>query len=189
MTSMTKTQTMNGVDTARFMETRDAIRAQPSLGRGKFRATSRWINGAHSRATIQGFHVAGEEHPAPVPPHVHEMDEPPVLLGENRGANPVEFVLSALSGCLTTSLVLHAAARGTTIRSVESTLEGDLDMRGFLALDETARNGYQVIRVTFRIDADAPREQIEELVMLAQMRSPVYDTISNPVKVTVALAA
>jgi uncharacterized OsmC-like protein len=110
-----------------------------------------------------------------------------VLLGTDRGANPVEYVLTALAGCLTTSLVYHAAARGIAVEEVESHLEGDLDLRGFLGLSEEVRNGYENIRVTFKIKADATEEQLRELVQLAQNRSPVFDIISHPVPVSVEL--
>ena len=189
MTTQATQQTVNGVDVTRMTETIGAIKIEPELARGRFRATSRWINGGHNRATIHGFYVAGKEDEERTEPFVHDIDEPPVLLGEDRGANPVEYVLSALSGCLTTSLVYHAAARGIRLNRVESTYEGDLDLQGFLDLDKTVRNGYQNIRVTFKIDADASREQVEELVRIARQRSPVFDIVSNPVPVTVELAA
>jgi uncharacterized OsmC-like protein len=112
-----------------------------------------------------------------------------VLLGEDHGPNPVEYVLHALAGCLTTSLVYHAAAQGIRIDEVESTYEGDIDLHGFLGLSDEVRNGYQNIRVTFKIKADAPPEKLEELLLLAQKRSPVFDTVSNPVSVTVSLEA
>ena len=116
-----------------------------------------------------------------------DADEPPVLLGTDEGANPVEYALHALAGCLTTSLIYHAAARGIRIDAVESHLEGDLDLHGFLGMSDAVRNGYEKIRVTFKIDADAPDETLEELVMLAQQRSPVFDIISNPVPVAVRM--
>jgi len=108
-----------------------------------------------------------------------------VLLGTDTDANPVEYVLHALAGCLTTSLVYHAAARGITVRRVESTFEGDLDLRGFLGLDDRVRNGYREIRVAMKVDVDGGQEQAEELVRLAQSRSPVYDIVTNGVPVSV----
>jgi uncharacterized OsmC-like protein len=114
-----------------------------------------------------------------------EIDEPPLLLGEDYGANPVEYVLTALSGCLTSSLIYHAAAQGITIEEVESELEGDLDLRGFLGLSDEVRNGYNSIDVKFKVKADAPQEKIDELIELAQKRSPVFDIVSHPVQVTV----
>jgi uncharacterized OsmC-like protein len=119
---------------------------------------------------------------------VFVKDEPPVLLGTDNGANPVEYALAALAGCLTTSLVYHASARGLVIEEVESTLSGDLDLRGFLGMDERVRNGYQQIQVKFKIKAPGvPQETLRELVELAQKRSPVFDIISHPTPVCVSL--
>ena len=116
-----------------------------------------------------------------------DADEPPVLLGNDQGANAVEYVLTALAGCLTTSLIYHAAAQGVTINEVKSRLEGDLDLRGFLGLQDDVRSGYENIRVTFKIKADAAEEKLKELCELAQRRSQVVDIISNPVPVSVQL--
>ena len=113
------------------------------------------------------------------------VDEPPELGGTDAGPNPVEYVLTALAGCLTTSLVCHAAARGIELRSVDSELEGDLDVRGFLGIDPNVRNGYRNIRVTFHIDSDASEEQIQELIDVAQQRSPVFDMMTHEVPVEV----
>jgi uncharacterized OsmC-like protein len=118
-----------------------------------------------------------------------DNDEPDVLLGGDRAPNPVEYVLHALAGCLTTSLVYHAAARGITVRSVATRLEGDLDLRGFLGLDEDVRRGYERVRVTMHVDADTDQMTIDELVALAQARSPVFDIVSNGVPVAVQAVA
>jgi uncharacterized OsmC-like protein len=115
------------------------------------------------------------------------MDEPPVLLGNNEGRNPVEYLLVALSGCLTTSLVAYASAKGIKIRGVESRYEGDIDLRGFLGISEDVPVGYQNIRVYFKIDADIPDEQKEELVRIAQKYSPVYNTVTKSAPVSVHL--
>jgi uncharacterized OsmC-like protein len=119
--------------------------------------------------------------------HQSYQNQPPVLLGGDQGANPVEYALAALAGCLTTSLIYHAAAQGIKIDEVESTLDGDLDLQGFLGLSDRVRNGYEGINVTFRIKADATGEKLRELVELAQERSPVFDMISNPTPVNVQL--
>lgn len=179
---------VNGVDTKALFATIEAVKDQPQLAEFEFRAHNRWIDGAHCRSTIKEFYGAGGEDVQRTRTFVFDADEPKVLLGEDRGANPVEYVLHALAGCLTTSLVYHAAARGIRLDSVESRFEGDLDLRGFLGLCPDIRNGYQQIRVTFRVKGDAPRETLEELVQLAQKRSPVFDIVSNPVPVVVTLA-
>jgi uncharacterized OsmC-like protein len=178
---------MNGVDVDQLFGTVDVIKDKPEIAKFKFRAKNKWVNGGHNRTTVKDFYGAGKEDTSRTKPFVFEEDEPPVLLGEDHGANPVEYALTALAGCLTTSLVYHAAARGIRIDEVESKLEGDLDLRGFLGMSENVRNGYENIRVTFNVKADAPREKIEELVELAQKRSPVFDIVSNAVPVSVKL--
>jgi uncharacterized OsmC-like protein len=183
MSQATISKVINGVDVDRLGETVKAIQQNPSLATSQFRATNRWINGGHNRSTIQGFYAAGQEDATRSRPFVLDAGEPPVLLGNDEGANPVEFVLHALAACLTTSLVYHAAARGIRIESVESTLEGDLDLQGFLGLSEQVRRGYKEIRVKFQVTSDASSEQLEELTKF----SPVYDIVSNPVPVSISI--
>lgn len=184
---MTKQNLMNGVNLDQLFGTINAIRETPGLANFKFRNRNRWINGGHNRSTIKDFYGAGKEDTSRAESFVLDNDEAEVLLGEDHGPNPVESVLHALAGCLTTSLVYHAAAQGIRIDEVESTYEGDIDLHGFLGLSDDVRNGYQNIRVTFKIKGDASPEKLEELLMLAQKRSPVFDTVSNPVAVTVRL--
>ena len=175
----------NGVDCDRLFGTIDAIGKNTELGRFEFRARNRWINGGHNRTTIKEFYGAGQEDLSRAEPFVLDADEPDVLLGENHGANPVEYVLTALAGCLTTSLVYHAAARGITLHEVESRLEGALDVRGLLGMSDEVRNGYESIDVTFTVAGDAPDDVLDELCQVAQQRSPVFDIVSHPVAVTV----
>ncbi|MDH4098196.1 MAG: OsmC family protein [Nitrospira sp.] len=183
MSQATISTVMNGVDVERLGQTIQAIQKDPGLAKSQFRATNRWVNGGHNRSTIQGFYAAGQEDTSRTKPFVLEADEPPVLLGKDEGANPVEFVLHALAACVTTSLVYHAAARGITLESVESQLEGDLDLRGFLGLSDQVRRGYKEIRVKFNVKSDASPEQLEELTKF----SPVYDIISNAVPVSIQM--
>lgn len=178
---------INGVDVDRLFATIDAVGKDTSLADFRFRAENSWMRGGHNRSTIQGFYGAGQEDPTRTKPFVLDNDEPAVLLGEDHGANPVEYVLHALAGCVTTSLVYHASARGIRIDEVSSTLEGQLDLRGFLGMDDSVRNGYEKIRVTLRVKGDATDEQLEELCRLAERRSPVFDIVSNPVPVEVKL--
>ena len=132
---------LNGLDTKQMAETVEALKAQPALARFRFRNSNRWIDGGHNRSTIQGFYGPGREDDSRTEPFVFDNGEPPVLLGNNEGANPVEFLLTALEGCVTTALVYHAAARGIEIRSVRSKVEGDIDLHGFLGLDPEVRKG------------------------------------------------
>ena len=186
MTTATVTA-VNGVDVNALQETIAAVSEQPALGRFVFRASNTWIDGGRNRSTIGSFYGAGREDDTRPAPFVMDNDEPAVLLGTDRGANPVEHVLHALAGCLTTSLVYHAAARGVEIDSVSCELEGDLDLQGFLGVRDDVRRGYEAIRVTFRIESPAGREKVEELLAIAQRQSPVFDIVSHPVPVQVAL--
>ena len=183
MSQATITRVINGVDVDRLGATIQAVQQNPSLGTFQFRATNRWITGGHNRSTIQSFYGAGQEDTGRKKPFVLDCDEPPVLFGKDHGANPYEFVLHALAAGLTTSLVYHAAARGIHIESIESTLEGDLDLQGFLGLSDQVRPGYKEIRARFTIKADAPAEELKKLTKL----SPVYDIVSNPVSVSIAV--
>ena len=176
--------TINGVDVDDLFNTIDAVGDQPQIAKFRFRAENEWKDGALNTSRINSYDGACEEHRRTTDFEFHN-DEPPVLLGKDRGANPVEYALHALAGCLTTSLVYHAAARGVKLNSVESRLEGDIDLHGFLNLDPAVRNGYEQVRIVFKVDADAPQETIDELIEVAQQRSPVYDIFSNAVPVQV----
>ncbi len=183
---LTQEKKVNGVNVDQLFKTIELIKEKPEIARFKFRATNKWFDGTHNRATVKDFYGAGEED-ATREPMVFELDEPPVLLGKNLGTNPVEYLLVALSGCLTTSLIAHASAKGIEIKGVESRYEGDLDLRGFLGLSEDVKVGYENIRVYFKIDADVSEEQKEELIRMAQKYSPVFNSIVNPVPVSVHL--
>lgn len=177
---------VDGVDVDRLFATVDAIKADPRIARFKFRIRNKWINGGHNRTTIEDFYGALEDHP-------HEKlfeldaDEHQVLLGEDKGPNPVEYLLTALAGCLTSALVYHAAAKGIELKGIESRLEGDIDLRGFLGLSEDVPVGYEEIRVFFAIDADVSEQVKRELIEAAQKYSPVFNTVSRPTRVLVRL--
>ncbi|HET7238660.1 MAG TPA: OsmC family protein, partial [Terrimicrobiaceae bacterium] len=148
-----KVKIVNGVNVSKLFETIELIKGNPEISKFRFRAANKWVEGTHNRGTVKDFYGALQEDDTRKA-LVFEIDEPPVLLGNNYGANPVEYLLIGLSGCLTTSMIAHAAARGIQIRSVESRYEGDLDVQGFLGLSESIPVGYREIRVTFKIDAD-----------------------------------
>jgi uncharacterized OsmC-like protein len=177
---------VNGVNVDQLFSTIDLIKDKPEVAKFKFRATNKWIDGTHNRATVRDFYGALEEDNSREPMVFHE-DEPPVLLGTNQGANPVEYLLVALSGCLTTSLIAHASARGIEIKRLKSRYEGDIDLRGFLGISDDVLVGYQSIRVYFEIDADISEEQKDELVRMAQKYSPVFNTITKSADVSVQL--
>ncbi|HEX7256856.1 MAG TPA: OsmC family protein [Nitrososphaeraceae archaeon] len=177
---------VNGVNIDKLFGTVGAIKEKPEIAKFNFRAKGKWINGGHNRTIINEFYGACKNFKRKEP-FVFEKDEPPVLLGEDHGANPVEYVFAALDGCLITSLVYHAAAMGIKIDEVETSFSGDLDLHGFLGLDENVRNGYEKIKVTFKIKADATQEKLQELIQLAQKRSPVFDIVTHPTPVEVSL--
>jgi uncharacterized OsmC-like protein len=176
---------INGVNVDQLFGTLDAIKAQPSLATFQFRARNRWIDGAHNQSTIQDFYAAGQEDESRTEAFVIDAGEPAILVGNDTGPNPAELLLHALAACLTTSLVYAASARGVHLTSVESTVEGDLDALGALGLNDEIRNGFQQIRVSFRVSGDATDEKLRAIVENAQRRSVVFDSITNGVPVTV----
>ena len=180
-------ENVNGVDVKALFETIASVRKTPVIAKFKFRAQNQWQKGGHNRTAINHFYGTQEEHERKAPFNL-DADEPPLLLGRDLGPNPVEYALTALAACVTTSIVYHAAARGVTIRSMESRLEGDIDLQGFLGLGDDVPRGYQEIRMVVDIDADAPEEQLEEIVQLGPTYSPVFDTFTRAVPVSVTLA-
>jgi uncharacterized OsmC-like protein len=175
----------NGVDTEKLFATLDLIKAQPELARFQFRASNRWIGGAHNRSTIKGFYAAGGEDTTRSESFQIDAGEPAILLGTDTGANPGEHLLHALAACLTTSIVYVAAARKVRLTSVESTLTGDIDLRGALGVDDEPRNGFERIGVSFRVTGDAPEEKLRDVVERARKRSAVYDMVTNGLPVVV----
>ena len=178
----------NGVDTAQMYGTLDAIKGKPELGIFQFRASNRWLGGAHNRSTIRSFYGAGQEDDSRAEAFVIDAGEPAVLLGVDTGPNPAEALLHALAACLTTTLVYVAAARKVRLTEVESTLEGDMDVRGCLGVTDEVRNGFTNVRVRFRVSGDAPEEKLQEIVERAQARSAVFDMVSHGVPVQVEAA-
>ena len=178
---------INGLDRDALLGVIETVSGQRELAKMQFRATNRWIDGAVNRTTVKDIYGAGQEQ-IREKPHVMQKDEPVFLLGMDTSANPVEHLLAALAGCLTTTLVLFATAEGIQLDEVTSSFEADASMLGVLGIDENVRMGFDEIRVTFDIKADAPREKIEELLELAQARSGVFDMVTNQTPVAVRLA-
>jgi len=175
------TRRLNGVDLDTLMGTVNAIQADPELGISKFRASNTWLSANHNRSTVTGFYAAKQEI-AHAQTFTMDADEPAILAGGDQGANPVEHLLHALASCLTTSMVAHATVRGIEIEELESELEGDIDLNGFLGLDAEMPKGFTEIRVKFRVKAD-PKDitRIERLAMF----SPVFNTITESAQVKV----
>jgi len=179
---------MNGVDTPTLFATINAVGAEPELAKFQFRAKSRWLSGTHSQSTMHDFFGAGGEH-WHVAPYSADSDHPAVLCGADAAPSPVEWILHALASCLTAGVGNIAAARGIKLNSVQSTVEGDIDLRGILGLSNDVRNGYQRIRVSFEIDGDASADQLRQIVMQSKARSAVFDILTNGVPVSVDVKA
>jgi uncharacterized OsmC-like protein len=177
----------NGVDTATLFATIDAVKAHNEIAKFQFRATNQWVSGTHNRSTIHGFYGAMQEmeHAST---HVFDADHPAVLVGTDNGPTPVEYVLHALAACLTAGIANIAAARGIELTSVESTVEGDIDLLGILGLSDEVRNGYQQIRVGFTIRGDDP-EKLRSVVEQSRNRSAVFDVLTNGVPVSITVDA
>ena len=174
----------NGVDTATLFATLDAVKAAPQAAKFQFRARNEWISGTHNRSTVDGFFGVGEER-SHERTWVFDADHPAVLVGQDNGPTPVEFVLHALAACLTAGLANIAAARGVRLTEVRSTVAGDIDLNGILGLDPTVRNGYEQVAVRFTVKGEAPAEKLREIVEQSRARSAVYDIITNQVPVTI----
>ncbi|WP_228527789.1 OsmC family protein [Pararhodonellum marinum] len=181
-----ETAKINGFALGDIVGTVEAIQANPDIAKFQFRVQNKWINGGHNRSWIKDFYGGGQEDDSRKRPFVYDNSEPPILLGNNEGANPVEYILHGLAGCMTTTLALHAAANEIYLESVESKLEGDLDVQGFLGLNDQIRNGYQNIRITFQIKGDLSEDDKEKLASFVK-KSPVFDIVTNQVPVQVDL--
>jgi uncharacterized OsmC-like protein len=186
METMTK-PVDNGVNVAALLEARQALTAMPEAAKFTWRASSEWINGTHSRSTIQKFFGLGEEQTHKTT-FAYDMDHPEIFASEDHGPTPVEMVLVGLAGCLTAGIAAVAQNREIQLRSVTATLEAGMDIQGILGIDGDVRNGFDGVRVTYEIDADATQDDIRALVAQSQKRSAVYDIMTNPTNVTVEVA-
>lgn len=177
----------NGVNVAALLAAREALGKAPQAARFNWRASCKWVNGTHSETSVKGFYGLGQDQS-----HKTEFnfstDHPEVFASEDRGATPVELVLTGLAGCLTAGVAAVAQLRKIQLRSVTATVEGGMDIQGILGVDADVRNGFDDIKVQFRIDADASREDIEALVAQSQRRSAVFDILTSPTNVTVTVA-
>lgn len=191
MTMQTKiaTNTLNGMDVDQAMATIRAISDDPEIARFRFRARNRWITGGENRSTIKDFYGAKAEDTSRAEAWEFTNGEPPVLLGHNEGANPVEFLLHALAGCVTTTFVLHAMARGIKVNTLATELEGDIDLHGLLGMNDAVHPGYEEIRIRMQVDADCSDAALADLMAYAQAHSPVCNTICRPVPVKIERVA
>jgi uncharacterized OsmC-like protein len=181
---MAMTGVNNGVNVQALLDAREALKGAPEATKFTWRATCKWLNGTHSKTDVKGFFGLGQEQQHKTESSF-EADHPEIFASEDHAITPIEYVLVGLASCLTAGVAAVAQNRGIQLRSVESKLEGKMDIRGILGMDSDVRNGYDDIKVTFKIDADASKQEIEALVAQSQKRSAVYDVITNPVNVTV----
>jgi uncharacterized OsmC-like protein len=186
--AVARPKVVNGLDVDAALATIAAIKADGSLARFQFRARNSWIDGGENRSRIRDFYGAGKEDTSRTASFEFTNGEPPVLLGNNEGANPVEFLLHALAGCVTTTFVLHAMARGIVIHRLSSELAGDLDLRGLLGIDDSVSPGYEQIRIRLHVEADCSDEALDDLIAYAQRHSPVCNTVCRPVPVVIERA-
>jgi uncharacterized OsmC-like protein len=185
--TVTENPIRNGVDTATLFATIDAVRTTPEIAKFQFRATNQWVTGTHNRSTLHGFYGAMQDmtHERPF---TFDADHPAVLVGKDNGPTPVEFLLHALAACLTAGIANVAAARGVNLESVESTVEGDIDLLGILGLSKDVRNGYEQIKVSFRLRGD-DAEKLAAVVEQSRKRSAVFDVLTNGVPVSIEVDA
>jgi len=180
---------LNGLNVQAALDTMGALKADKSLAKFQFRARNTWIGGGENRSTIRDFYGAGREDTSRAMSFEFTNGEPPVLLGGNEGANPVEFLLHALAGCVTTTFVLHAMARGIAIRELSTELKGDIDLQGLLGLDDDVHPGYERIDIQMRVKADCSDEALDDLLRYTQQHSPVCNTVCRPVPVVLERVA
>jgi uncharacterized OsmC-like protein len=181
---MAMTSVNNGVNVQALLDAREALKGAPEAAKFKWRASCKWKNGTHSKTDVESFFGLGQEQKHKTETSF-DADHPEIFASEDKGITPIEYVLVGLASCLTAGVAAVAQNRGIQLRSVESKLEGSMDIRGILGIDSDVRNGYDDIKVTFKIDSDAPKKEIEAIVAQSQKRSAVYDVITNPVNVTV----
>jgi uncharacterized OsmC-like protein len=179
-----KPEPRNGVDVPALFATLDAVKGQPDLAKFQFRAVNRWQQGTHSRTRIESFSGAGGEQKH-VQAFTFDADHPQVLVGRDRGPTPVEFLLHGLAACLTAGIGNIASARGITLYEIESTVEGDIDLLGIFGMSDRVRNGYEQIRISFKIKGDAPEATLRQIVEQSRDRSAVYDVLTNGTKVAI----
>ena len=174
----------NGVNVQALLDAREALKEAPDATKFTWRASCKWVNGTYSEAKVSNFFGLGEEQTHKTET-TFEADHPEIFASEDRGITPIEYLLVGLASCLTAGIASVAQNRGIQLRSVESKLEGEMDIQGILGMDSDVRNGYEDINVVFNIDAVASLEDIEAIVAQSQKRSAVYDALTNPVNVTV----
>ena len=183
MTTM-HTPVDNGVNVDALLGVRDALPETPEIAQFNWSTRVSWVAGTHSRSTVDTFYGFGEQQQHKTT-FTYDADHPLAFAAQDNGITPVEYVLVALGSCLTAGIASIAQQRKIQLRSVQATVEADHDLHGILGADPAVRNGFNGVRVSYQIDADASPEQVKALVAQSQKRSAVYDIITNPTHVTV----
>jgi uncharacterized OsmC-like protein len=186
MTAVAEKQVNNGVNVEALLGAREALSKAPEAAKFNWQATCTWVSGTHSQTSVKAFYGLGQNH-THKSEFTFDVDHPEVFASEDKGATPVELVLTGLAGCLTAGVAAIAQLRKIQLRSVKATLEGSMDIQGILGIDSDVRNGFDGIKVRFDIDADATKEEIEALVAQSQKRSAVFDIVTNPTNVSVSV--
>ena len=184
MTTTTEGNVNNGVNVAALLEARAALSEAPEAAKFTWRADCKWVNGTHSNSVVEGFFGLGEEQSHRTS-FTFDADHPEIFASEDNGATPVEYVLVGLASCLTAGVAAVAQHRGIQLRSVAATLEAGMDVQGILGIDSDVRNGFDGIKVSYDIDADASKADIEAIVAQSQKRSAVFDIVANPTNIMV----
>lgn len=174
---------VNGINAAALFEVIDAVKADSAVAKFNFRLANKWLGGVKTRSVVKEFSGALQTHRTDAKGFVVESGEPPVLLGEDTAPNPGEWLLHSLVSCLTTTIVYHATARGIAIEGIESQIDGDIDLRGFLGLASDVRKGYNALRVHMRVKTDAEQATIENLANY----SPMLEVVSGSVPVSLKI--
>jgi len=186
MTAIAEQQVNNGVNVEALLGAREALSKAPEAARFNWKATCNWVSGTHSQTSIKAFYGLGQEQ-THKSEFTFDVDHPEIFASEDKGATPVELVLTGLAGCLTAGVAAVAQNRKIQLRSVKATLEGSMDIQGILGIDSDVRNGFDGVKVHFDIEADASQEEIEALVAQSQKRSAVFDIVTNPTNVSVSV--
>ena len=186
MTAVAEKQVNNGVNVEALLGAREALSKAPEAAKFNWQASCKWVSGTHSRTSVKAFYGLGQAQ-THKSEFTFDVDHPEIFASEDKGATPVELVLTGLAGCLTAGVAAVAQHRKIQLKSVKATLQGSMDIQGILGIDEDVRNGFDGVKVHFDIDADASKEEIEALVAQSQKRSAVFDIVTNPTNVTVSV--
>ena len=176
----------NGVNVEALLGARAALADNPEIAQFQWRATTSWVRGTHSQSSVQSFFGFGDEQ-SHKETFTYDADHPLQFAAEDNGSTPVEYVLVALGSCLTAGVAAIAQQRKIQLNSVSATISAEMDLHGILGADPDIRNGFSSIDVSFDIDADASPEDIQALVAQSQKRSAVFDVLTRPTNISVAV--